>query len=201
MVWGMCMAETAILLSERCGHGRGGMKWQGAIVFALAIASSSCTSPRVAPEDFCKVQGRRIPDKERIAAVLVNLVKDEDRYSNDIAPDGYHYDRGGMHYFAWRRSYRADHSNSPELDVANAYVSAYPGCCAVVPPTFPDSKKVPDEIWYEIDPTILSDWVAEVQIWTKFPFGEKSNDNQIVSRAVSACNNKINHITFMDNRE
>ena len=169
------------------------MRVSRSLICGLLATIIGCSPPRNAPVDFCKEQGRRIPDKERFVSVLVDIVQQEKKFERDFGRDG-------VHFFSWRRTYRAGRPGASEQHVAIAYVKAFPNCCETTPPSFLDPARVSDEEWESLSHSLMVrdlEWVREVYIWRELPTQSDPDTDDRIGRISSACNDKITYLRYL----
>ncbi|WP_144243876.1 hypothetical protein [Sphingopyxis sp. MWB1] len=163
-------------------------RWATILLLALL---SGCGEERAVPIDYCKPEGRKISNSERISQVLVTLANNEDEIS-----DKWKFD-GGVHFLEWRSKFKSENPNVSDLDISYEYYLNFPSCCEVLPPAYLDHENVSDLEWDDRIAESLKRkpgfWVVDVKVSRKIPVPASRKPTDSIVLGLSDCNNNVNY--------
>lgn len=154
-------------------------------LFAIPCLVSCESGPPKLHPDFCAERNRQLTKEERYRSVLLDIVKRSDAYGKKYGP-------GGVHFLAFRAQQLASNPGETDEDIANNYLSRYPGCCSMAKPAY-YTERWPEDMYVDVADVPHGGWVADVYVWRQLP-PQKANPPDRFIRAVSACGDKIRYV-------
>lgn len=153
---------------------------RGTMLAASLVLLASCGQAPTPFPDYCEAQHRVIPRAERIAAALVYA-----------AANG--FEKQLPHFTAFRSKMA---KTATERDIARAYLSKFPNCCAIAQPWvvekyFDNASILGEHDAYDVFFDGVRDfkWSHDVVIFRNPPFSDEINPVRIQS---SSCGNATN---------